>query len=81
MRGSGSQLLLFLKSDLLQPAHPFLTPPQLSFLLIHPPREQPAAWHALSLRNMSADVSWGQSAKSYVDVYRTIAAQVCVHVY
>ena len=35
---------------------------------------EPTAWHELALRNMGEDVSWGKSAKSYVEVYRSIAA-------
>ena len=38
---------------------------------------KPAAWHELALRNMGEDVSWGKSAKSYVEVYRSIAAKDC----
>ena len=36
-------------------------------------KDKPDAWHELSLRNMGADVSWAASAKSYVDVYRSVA--------
>ena len=37
-------------------------------------KDKPTAWHELCLRNMSSDVSWGKSAKSYVDVYRSVAS-------
>ncbi|PNW71709.1 hypothetical protein CHLRE_16g665800v5 [Chlamydomonas reinhardtii] len=35
---------------------------------------QPERWAALQQDNMRLDVSWGKSAKSYVDVYRSISA-------
>ncbi|PNH05829.1 Glycogen synthase [Tetrabaena socialis] len=34
--------------------------------------QQPAHWAALAQDNMRLDVSWGKSAKSYMDVYRSI---------
>ncbi|KAG2494247.1 hypothetical protein HYH03_007602 [Edaphochlamys debaryana] len=34
---------------------------------------QPSRWAALAQDNMRLDVSWGKSAKSYVDVYRSIS--------
>lgn len=36
-------------------------------------QDQPKEWQALSLSNMRRDVSWGQSAKGYVNVYNSIA--------
>lgn len=36
-------------------------------------RERPDSWAKLSLRNMRQDVSWGRSAKSYVQVYESVA--------
>uniref|UniRef100_A0A7R9YVB8 Starch synthase, chloroplastic/amyloplastic n=1 Tax=Chlamydomonas euryale TaxID=1486919 RepID=A0A7R9YVB8_9CHLO len=35
-------------------------------------RERRGEWEQLSLRNMQANVSWSESAKSYVDVYRRL---------
>jgi len=36
-------------------------------------KNKPEAWTQLSLSNMAGDVSWAQSAKSYVELYRSIA--------
>ncbi|EFJ39907.1 hypothetical protein VOLCADRAFT_108446 [Volvox carteri f. nagariensis] len=37
--------------------------------------QQPGRWAALSCDNMRLDVSWAKSAESYVDVYRSVAAE------
>jgi len=37
-------------------------------------KDKQEEWKGLSIRNMKADVSWAGSAKSYVQVYKTIAA-------
>ncbi|GIM11576.1 hypothetical protein Vretimale_15059 [Volvox reticuliferus] len=37
-------------------------------------KQQPSRWSSLSRDNMRLDVSWAKSAKSYVDVYRSVAA-------
>jgi glycogen synthase len=36
-------------------------------------KDKQEEWKGLSIRNMKADVSWAGSAKSYVQVYKTIA--------
>lgn len=36
-------------------------------------KEKPEAWKQLSRSNMQRDVSWAQSAKSYVEAYRSIS--------
>lgn len=36
-------------------------------------RERKDSWNKLSLRNMRQDVSWSRSAKSYVQIYETVA--------
>jgi glycogen synthase len=36
-------------------------------------REKPEEWHRLSVKNMQQDVSWGMSAKFYVDAYRAMS--------
>ena len=37
-------------------------------------KDKTMAWNELAQRNMGEDVSWGRSAKSYVEVYRSIAS-------